>query len=67
MPIVKKSGRPPKLKDIQKNDYPFNFVINKDKFARLKNIAEKEHRTVAMQLRLIVDNFIDNYDKEKIQ
>ena len=42
----------------------FTLRIQEDNFNKIKYIAEKNKRSIAMQIEFLVEQFIDEYEKE---
>lgn len=43
----------------------YTFDMDYKAHAKLKDIADAEHRTLAGQLRLIIDDYLENVDRKK--
>ncbi len=56
----------PKVFDKKKeksDDTPFNFKINKEVLAKLKELAEQEDRTVASIIRIAISEYLKGVGK----
>ena len=42
----------------------FTLRLQEDNFNKIKFIAEKNKRSIAMQIEYLVEQFIDQYEKE---
>jgi hypothetical protein len=42
----------------------FTLRLQEDNFNKIKYIAEKNKRSIAMQIEYLVEQFIDEYEKE---
>jgi len=51
------------MKNLKDKKINFNFKIDKDKLDKLKEMANKEERTVASYLRAIIYNYIKRTNK----